>query len=358
MTQDSIKARFEIPWRQVLQENGTLASSLPDNISPDECVALYKMMVRNRIFDKKAIALQRTGKLGTYPSTYGAEAIAAGMGAAMTPEDVLCPYYREVGAQLWRGVKMEEILLYWGGDERGSAFENCPHDFPICVPIASQCLYGAGAAFALKSEGKGRAVVVGIGDGGTSRGDFYEALNVAGLWQLPIVFVINNNGWAISVPTDCQTGAQTLAQKALAGGIDGLQIDGNDVIGVAAEMKKALEKARSGGGPSVIEMMSYRMGDHTTADDASRYRSHEELKSNEAKDPIARMRYYLEQAKQWSQDDETILTTNLQAEVEAAVERYVNTPPQAPESAFEHLYEELPLAYVDQWETLKGRSNA
>ncbi|MAZ45045.1 MAG: pyruvate dehydrogenase (acetyl-transferring) E1 component subunit alpha [Legionellales bacterium] len=350
-------AHYDIPWRQVLNQDGVLVGDWPENVAADEAKTLYEWMVKVRHFDKKAIALQRTGKLGTYPSVKGAEAFTVGTGMAMETDDVLCPYYRDVGAQLIRGVKMEEVLLYWGGDERGSQFEHCPRDFPICVPIASQTLYGAGAAFALKHQKTANVVVATIGDGGTSRGDFYEAMNVAAVWSLPIVFVVNNNQWAISVPYDSQTGAQTLAQKGLAAGIQGIQIDGNDVIGVLSETRKAIAHARSGKGPALIEMMSYRMSDHTTADDASRYRPTGELEENSSKDPIQRMRTYLENTQQWDDKKEQILNQNVTAAIESSVKNYLETPPQSPESAFESLYHTLPEVYLDQWETLKGRRN-
>jgi pyruvate dehydrogenase E1 component alpha subunit len=358
VSDESTVAQFSIPWRQILNEKSVLVSPLPETMSPEKMVTLYEMMTQMRVFDRKAIALQRTGKLGTYPSTLGAEAFSVGVGMAMESDDVLCPYYRDVGAQLLRGVKMEEILLYWGGDERGSAYQACPKDFPICVPIASQTLYATGAAFAFQCQKKRQAVVATIGDGGTSRGDFYEAMNVAGLWKLPIVFVINNNQWAISVPRGAQSGAQTLAQKGIAAGINAIQIDGNDVLGVEHEVSKACQKARDLNGPSVIEVISYRMSDHTTADDASRYRPAHELTENEEKDPIRRLKSYLTQINVWDESKEAEHLERCSEAVEAAVQRYLQIAPQSPESAFEHLYETLPEAYLDQWENLKGRGHA
>ena len=323
----TIIAQFEVPYFRYLNPQGQPEQDLPSFAkNKDHLLSMYRMMVLTRLFDKKAVALQRTGKLGTYPPNIGQEAIGVGVGSAMQPEDVFCPYYREYGAQFWRGVKMEEILLYWGGDERGSAFSSS-HDFPICVPIASQTLHAAGAAFALKYRHQKNAVVTVVGDGGTSRGDFYESMNVAGVWNLPLVFLINNNQWAISVPRDHQTKAKTLAQKAIAAGIEGWQIDGNDVIAVRDAMERALKKAREGQGPTVIEALSYRMGDHTTADDASRYRSTDELKENEKFDPIVRLRNYLESQSFWDKAQEETLLKSLTQEVEEAVKRFENTLP-------------------------------
>ena len=175
-------------------------------------------MMLTRLFDYKAVALQRTGMLNTYASTLGQEAISVGIGASMQREDVFCPFYRDYAAQLMRGVKMSEILSFWKGNEWGNHFSECPLDFPICVPIATQLLHAAGVATAFKLRKQAKVAVSICGDGATSEGDFYEAINVAGVWQLPVVFVIDNNQWAISVPRKHQTDAQTLAQKAIAAG--------------------------------------------------------------------------------------------------------------------------------------------
>ena len=210
---------------------------------------MYQLMTLVRTFDTKAVNLQRTGKLGTYASCLGHEATHVGAGAAMKAEDVLVPVYREYGAQFWRGVKMSDVLLYWGGDERGNNFENATRDFAWCVPIGTQSLHAAGAAMAFKVRGEKRCALAFIGDGGTSQGAFYEALNLAGARSLPVVFVIVNNKWAISVPISSQTAAATLAQKAVAAGIPGVQVDGNDAIAVRHMVGQALAIARNGGGP-------------------------------------------------------------------------------------------------------------
>ncbi len=354
MSQTTTVAHFDIPYFRYLNPQGEVEQAVPAFAQDKAAViAMYRMMMLTRMFDKKAVALQRTGKLGTYPSTLGQEGISVGIGSAMKPDDVLCPYYRETGAQFWRGVKMEEVLLYWGGDERGSDFENCKEDFPICVPIASQTLHAVGVATAIKLRKQNRAVVTAIGDGGTSRGDFYESMNVAGAWELPVVFMINNNQWAISVSRNQQTKAQTLAQKGIAAGLDCWQIDGNDVFAVRDALEKALVKARAGLGATVIESITYRMADHTTADDAGRYRANEELKDNEKKDPLMRLRQYMVNAKFWDQEKETALIEELNTEVANAAERFVNIPMPAPESMFDYLYETLPAIYVDQREALK-----
>jgi pyruvate dehydrogenase E1 component alpha subunit len=341
---------FTINYYQFMDKDGNLTQELPDFATPEHLIKSYETMVLVRIFDAKAIALQRTGQLGTYPSALGQEAIGVAIGLAMKPEDVFCPYYREFGAMLLRGVKMEEIYLFWGGDERGNAFANS-HDFPHSVPIGSQTLYAAGVAAAFKIRHEPRCALSAVGDGGTSEGDFYEALNVAGAWHLPEVFVINNNKWAISVPLYKQTAAQTLAQKALAAGIECAQVDGNDVIALEALIRYGLDRARKGKGPFVIEALTYRLGDHTTADDARRYRSDEELAEARGNDPIKRLRTYLEAQGLWDAQKEDALTKKCQAQVEEAVANYLATPPQPISAIFDYQYAQLPAALEEQYNT-------
>ncbi len=349
-------ASFNIHHFQVLNSLGELVAPLPYfACDTDELIALYKNMVLTRAFDTKAIALQRTGKMGTYASSLGQEAIAAAIGHAMKPEDVLLPCYREYGAMLQRGVEMSEIFLYWGGDERGMSYAHQSQDFPIAVPIASQVPHAVGVATAMKLRNEPRVAVVVIGDGATSKGDFYEGINLAGAWDLPVVFITTNNQWAISLPREAQTGAETIAQKAIAAGIPGEQVDGNDVIGMRHRVGKAIEKARQGGGATVIEPLTYRMSDHTTADDATRYRDKEEVEKHNQLDPILRMRKYIESIKLWDEADDETLKTECSTKVEAAVKTYLDTPPQAPESMFDYLYAELPRAYQAQRDELANR---
>lgn len=353
-TEKKSVATFEIFYTRFLDAQGQLTQALPPSLSdPSQLLALYHSMVKTRVFDTKAIALQRTGKLGTYPSTLGQEAIGTGIGAAMLPEDVLCPYYREYGAQFWRGVRMEDILRYWGGDERGSDFEKAKEDFPIAVPIGSQTLHAAGVAAAMKLRHQKRVAVAVVGDGGTSRGDFYEAMNLAGVWHLPIVFVINNNQWAISVPASAQTAAQTFAQKGIAAGIRAEQVDGNDVIAVKYCVGEMIERARKGEGPGVIEALSYRMCDHTTADDARRYRETAEIAKHQKEDPLSRMYQYLLSQHLWDEAQDKALREKYSTELLAAIAEYENTPRKTPETMFDYLYETLPEAYVAQYEEAK-----
>jgi pyruvate dehydrogenase E1 component alpha subunit len=271
-----------------------------------------------------------------------------GVGAAMRPEDVLAPVYREFGTQLWRGVTMQEILLYWGGDERGSDFAVPRHDFAWCVPIATQTLHAAGAAMAFKVRGEPRCALAYIGDGGTSEGAFYEALNVSGARGLPVVFVVVNNGWAISVPVAAQTAAQTLAQKAIAAGIPGVQVDGNDVFAVREVVAAALDTARRGGGPSVIEALTYRLSDHTTADDAGRYRPAAEVDHAWSLEPMLRFRAFLAAAGLWNAAREQTLLEDSGRAVDAAVDEYLRTAKESTDAMFEHLFAALPTRLREQ----------
>jgi len=350
-----VVARFEVQRIGYLDRDGKPVAALPAFArATTEVVAMYRAMVRTRTFDAKAVALQRTGRLGTYPSALGQEAVAVGVGAAMHPDDVVVPSFREHGAQLWRGVTLLELLLFWGGDERGSDFAGPREDFPVSIPIGSHVPHAAGAALAMKLRNEQRAVVCVLGDGATSKGDFYEALNLAGVWKLPVVFVINNNQWAISVPRSQQSAAETLAQKAIAGGCEGVQVDGSDVLAVRAALEHALEKARSGGGPSVVECETYRLCDHTTADDATRYRDAAEVSARWKDEPVLRLRNYLVATGVWDKERELAMLAELTHEVEAAAAAYLAHPPSPPTDMFDYLFETLPPALAPERRAVAG----
>jgi len=330
-------ARFEIRYSRFLDPKGKAVRPLPDFAADGaELVALYRGMVLARAFDAKAVALQRTGRLGTFPSALGQEAVAVGIAAAMRKDDVFLPSFREHGAQLWRGVSLVELFLFWGGDERGSDFAEVR------------------VALAFKLRHQQRVAVCAFGDGATSKGDVAEALNIAGVWRLPLVFVINNNQWAISVPVAQQTAAETLAQKAIAAGIEGEQVDGNDVIAVREAVARAVAAARDGAGPHLIEALTYRLSDHTTADDARRYRSDVDVSPHWSEDPITRLRNHLVGRGQWAKADEERLLAEVSAAVDKAAETYLATPPQQPGTIFDFTYETLPNELVDQRRSALG----
>lgn len=349
----TVVAQFAISSTRILDPDGEAVAGLPAFAQdPEELTALYRAMVLTRAFDTKAIALQRTGRLGTYASSLGQEAVAVGTAAAMQPSDVLVPSFREHGAQLWRGVTLKELFLYWGGDERGNDFAGPREDFPTCVPVGSHAPHAVGAALAFRLRNEKRAALCIFGDGATSKGDVAEALNMAGVWKAPVVFVINNNGWAISVPRANQSAAQTLAQKAIAAGIACAQVDGNDVIAVRHVAEQALERARTGDGPTLIEALTYRLSDHTTADDASRYRDDAEVSAHWAEEPIARLRNYLVGRGIWNKEQEETLLQECHKQVSKAADDYLVTPPLSPAHMFDHVYATVPAELAEQREAL------
>ena len=261
--------------------------------------------------------------------------------ASLTPRQLPCSY-REYGAQFHRGVKPRELLMYWGGDERGNDFSGPAHDFAWCVPIGTQCLHAAGSALAFKIRKEPRVAVCTIGDGGSSKADFNSALNVAGAMTLPLVAVIVNNQWAISVPRSSQTGAKTLAQKGIAAGLECIQVDGNDLIAMRAAMDHALKRARNGHGAMVIEAVTYRLSDHTTADDARRYRPEAEVKEAWDREPLRRLKAYLVSLNAWNEEDEVELKERCAKYVDAEVNAYLETRSQPVEAMFDYTYAELP----------------
>lgn len=351
-----MQPHVEVPYLQCLSPKGQALTGLSETQTsilknPELLQEAYRWMTLTRVYDQKAVALQRTGQMGTYPSSLGQEAIGVAVGLAMADNDVLVPYYRDHATFLIRGWPIRDVLLYWGGDERGSAGGPI-HDFPISVPIATQSAHAAGVGAAMKIKGEANAVVSTIGDGGTSKGDFLEAINVAGAWQLPVVFVISNNQYAISVPRSIQCGAKTLAQKAVGAGIPFLQVDGNDFVACYDAMTQALERARSGKGAFLIEAVTYRLGDHTTADDATRYRSPEEVKEAWSNEPIKRMQTYLAEQGWWDSEKEKSWQQVCDQKVEEGIKAYKTISPEPAEAMFDHLYEEFPECMSGQLELL------
>lgn len=353
----AVCASFEVNYTQFLDPASKVIGKLPDFVKdPKVLIPMYKDMVLTRVFDSKAVSLQRTGRLGTFPSALGQEAASIGLAYAMADKDILVPAYRDHGIQLYRGLTMEEVLLLWGGDERGNDFKGPKRDFPNNVPVGTNAAHATGVAHAMKLRGEKNAVVCTLGDGATSKGDVYEAINMAGVMKLPILFFITNNQWAISVPRSAQSAAETLAQKAIAGGFQGEQVDGNDLIAVHHAANQALKSIRTGKGPHLIEAVTYRLNDHTTADDASRYRDSKEVSKQWKEEPILRIRTFLADRKIWTKADEEALIADCNKKVEKAVEKYMKTGPQAPETMFDSLYATLPPDVMQQREDLMRRA--
>lgn len=348
---DQPVATFTIKRRRFLDETGAALAPLPAFAEDRELMRrIYAGMSFIRLYDQKRVSLQRTGRMGTSATALGQEAIPIGVASAMAKDDVLVPAYREDGAQIWRGVRPEEMLIYWGGDEAGqhTAAPEVAEDFPVSITVGNHALHAAGIATAMKLRGQKRAAVCLFGDGATSKGDVYEAINVAGAWSLPVVFVVSNNRYAISTPVEKQTGAETLAQKGIAGGIAALQVDGNDLFAVRDAMLEALERARRGGGATLIEGLTYRLNDHNTADDSSRYRNPDEVKPRWEHCPLKRLARWMTATGYWSDADEAAMRTDIAARLEEAVERYLAHPAPDASAMFAHTYAVLPRQYESQ----------
>ena len=351
---------FSIVYHQYLNESSCLSDDAPLWAKEFEPIhGIYKAMLFARHFDEKAIRLQRTGLLRTFPPGIGQEAVGVGIAKAMQTHDIFCGYYRDQSTQLERGILPEEIFRYWGGYEDGNAYKNPDrkNDLPVCVPIGTQSLHAVGVAFAQHYKKTNAVTVTTIGDGGTSQGDFYEALNAAGHFKLPLVFIINNNQWAISIPRSAQTASETLAQKAIAAGIEGIMVDGNDPIAMQEITHRALEKARAGFGPTLIEAQTYRLCDHTTADDATRYAPSDERKMAEKKEPIARFKKYLVNQFDWNEEKDAALQQEITQSIQSAADRYLAMPKEYVGATWDHLYEILPVQYYDQKNDWIAREN-
>ncbi len=331
MPQDII-ASFEVLRLGILDDNGNIDETLMPSLSDLEIGRMYEAMVLARTFDERAVALQREGRLGTYPQISGQEAAQVGSAFAIAATDWIFPSFREMGVQLTLGYPAAQLLQYWTGDERGQLGPQRLNIFPLCVAVGSQIPQAVGAALAARYRRDPIAVVAYFGDGATSKGDFHEAFNMAGVFRLPVVFICQNNQWAISVPLKNQTASASLAQKAIGYGFPGIQVDGNDVFAVYSAARQALDKARSGAGPTFIECLTYRMADHTTADDAGRYRSPEEVNLWRTRDPIVRLQRFLTARGLWSEQSGKEVKARAIGIIDAAVqEMEAIAPPAAAE---------------------------
>jgi pyruvate dehydrogenase E1 component alpha subunit len=291
---------------EILDYEGSLVGKelCPEVLTDELVLELYDKMILLRVVDQLALTLQRAGRMGTYPPTLGQEAANIGSAGALEIGDWLVPSFREMGAMLCRGVPLKLIYMYWMGSEWGSRFPDNVKVLPICAPVSSQTLHGVGLAWAAKLKKEKTVTLIFFGDGATSKGDFHEAMNFAGVFKTPCVFFCQNNQFSISVPRQAQTASESLAQKAIAYGFPGVMVDGNDLMAIYAVTQAAVRRTRAGEGPVLIEAQTYRLGPHTTADDPSRYRSAEELKEHEPYDPIRRVRLYLERRGLINEDSE------------------------------------------------------
>ena len=338
---ESTLATFSVRRLEIIDPEGNADEALLPDLSGDELRRLYYLLLLTRTFDGRALALQREGRIGTYPSVLGQEAAQVGSAFAIAEGDWIFPSFREMGVFFTLGYPIHQLFQYWGGDERGLRAPDGLNIFPVCVSVGTHLPHAAGTALAARIRGERTAVVAYFGDGATSKGDFHEAFNLAGVFRLPVVFICQNNQWAISVPLSAQTASRTLAQKALAYGFDGIQVDGNDLLAVHRATREALEKARSGGGPTFIECLTYRMSDHTTADDASRYRTPEEVAAWRERDPLLRFERFLAKRGLWNEDYAAEMKGKAQGEIDEAVRRFEAIPPPAPGEMYDFVSAEL-----------------
>lgn len=325
-----------------MDDEGNADDSLLPELSQDEIRTMYWHMICGRALDRKMLTMQRQGRLGTFASTEGQEACQAGSAIQLRKEDWLVIAFRENVACLIKEIPMTRILQYWGGDERGSIVEPDQRVLPVSIPVGSQPLHAVGLSYAEMRKGTDNISLVYFGDGATSEGEFHEAMNLAGVYQTPTVLFCQDNQYAISVPRERQTHAATLAQKAIGYGMPGVQVDGNDVFAVYKVTKEAIERARNGGGPTLIEAVTYRLGNHTTSDDYKHYRKEEEVEMWRKKDPVDRLRKFMQKRGFWSEQDEKDAWAHAQELVDKAVEEYENMELEAPEEFFNHLFETLP----------------
>jgi len=322
--------------------------SLVPNIDNDKLISMYKTMMLTRTTDIKALQYQRQGRMLTYAPNQGQEATQVGSISATEDKDWLVPAFREMGAWLYKGMTLEQVFLYWYGNEEGSRFPEDVKILPISVPIASQLNHAVGIGMASNIKGEDEVTMAYVGDGGTSQGEFSEALNFAAVFNTPTVFIISNNQFAISVPRAAQTKAKTLAQKAVAFEIPGIQVDGNDILAMYAASKEAVDRARNGEGPTLIEAVTYRLGPHTTSDDPTIYREDSEVEEWKLKDPLIRFKKYLIDKKLWTEEDDEKLKEEYESLVNQTFKKVENSGEVPLLDIFNYHYEEMtPNLYMD-----------
>ena len=351
--------KFTVERLEILGVTGKADIKLMPRLSKEQIKSMYELMLLTRAFDDKSVNLQRQGRLLTYAPMLGQEATIIGSALAHQQDDWIVPCFRESGVFLALSYPMEMLYQYWGGDERGMKIPESINILPVAIPVATQALHAVGIAYALKYRKKKAAVSVYFGDGATSEGDFHEAMNFASVLDLPVVFVCQNNQWAISMPVKKQTASKTLAQKAIAYGFKNyLQVDGNDIFAVYKAVSESLDMARKGKGPSFIECHTYRMANHTTADDYKKYRPESEVQEWKKKDPIIRLQRYMKSKKLWNESYEKELQERIAKQVEDAVQKYESTSPAEPEDIFRFMYSDMPSELRKQMKEMQEHLKA
>jgi pyruvate dehydrogenase E1 component alpha subunit len=331
--------RFSISFLQVLDEKGNLDRDLEPDLSKEQLLRVYRAMSLAREADQRMLKLQRQGRLGTFAPCTGQEAAVCGATLAMSPRDWFVGAFRELGGRLMRGESLAQVLLLYNGHEEGNSLPATARTLPVAIPVGSQIPHAVGIAYAVKYRSeKDTAVVTFFGDGATSEGDFHEALNFASVWQAPVVFICQNNHWAISVPRSRQSYSRTLAQKAIAYDMPGVQVDGNDALAMYRATREALDRAYAGKGPTFIEAVTYRLMMHTTADDPNKYRSEDEVKAWWERDPLVRFRRYLAGKGLWNDTMQTALEEEIRNEVETAVKDLEGRTRFKLDAPFDHVF--------------------
>jgi pyruvate dehydrogenase E1 component alpha subunit len=355
MPRETIDLPYQIDYLSILDEKGNLDESLEPDLADDLLLRLHRTMLLGRRLDERMLRLQRQGRIGTFAPVKGQEAAQIGAVAALRATDWMVPSFRETAAALWRGQTIDSVLLSFGGYYQGNAIPEDVRNFPGSVPVGTQLLHAVGLGYAINYRQQDEVVMVFFGDGATSEGDFSEALNFSAVWQTPVVFVCQNNGWAISLPRAAQTRTKTLAQKALAFGLPGIQVDGNDVLAVYSAAHEAVERARDGQGPTLMECVTYRLAVHTTADDPRRYRTDEEVAAWEQREPLTRFQQYLRGKGLLSDAALETLEDEIEADLRGAVQRAEQHMEQLADQAlslFDHLYVDMPPYLQEQRQEL------
>lgn len=343
---------FPVEYVQVLDENGNCDEELMPQLSNEQIKNFYEKMVLVRWFDQKAFNMQRQGRIGTYIQGKGQEATQVGASLALRDDDWLFPIYRDSGMLLVRKQPIHMILQYWNGDERGMKAPDNVNNFPISIPVGTQTPHASGAGWAAKLQGKDQVAMVTMGDGATSKGDFHEGLNFAGVFKTPSIFLCQNNQFAISVHREDQTHAETIAQKAIAYGIKGVLVDGNDILAVYRTVSEAAERGRRGEGPTLIECYTYRLADHSTSDDASRYRDEAELQKWLKRDPIERLEKFMKVRGLLDDTYKEKVLNDAKAFVESEVEKFEALTPPNKEDMFTFTFNELTPRQEEQLEDM------
>jgi pyruvate dehydrogenase E1 component alpha subunit len=327
---------------------------MPD-LTEDQLRHLHRIMLLSRRFDERLLALQRQGRIGTFAPIKGQEAAQIGAVAPLQQEDWVVPSFRETAAAIYRDTPLSGLFLFQAGYNEGGRIPDGQHNLPIAVPVGTQIPHAVGIAYGMKYRQQPQVALVFFGDGATSEGDFHEGLNFAGVFNTPTIFLCQNNQWAISLPRKKQTKSQTLAQKALAYGIPGIQVDGNDVFAVYLAVQEAVERARAGKGPTLIECVTYRLSLHTTADDPTKYRSAEEVKEWERRDPLVRLQKYVMDRKLLSHKHLKDLEAGIQADIDQAWQEAQEQMASIgdPLDIFDYVYAELPPYLAEQRRTFQ-----